>query len=112
MLTRRTAILNLGITNREAKQRNQRTEASGGYRFRVVPWRKKVSAFPQRLFFLKMIDHDNAGVSLRFSQDEMRRVRYAAGATGASVESWLLLTILDAVEKHEKEIQSDEGETK
>ena len=53
---------------------------------------------------------DNAGFFLRFSQNEMCRLQRAAKTTGASVESWLLLVVLDAVEQYERKRQSNDEE--
>jgi hypothetical protein len=59
----------------------------------------------------KMKDaQDNAGVFLRFSENEMCRLQRAARSTGAPVESWLLLAALDAVEKHERKHQANDEE--
>jgi hypothetical protein len=50
LLTQRAAILTSGNEPDGAHRENQRTETSGGYHFRVVPWWNKLSGFPQRFF--------------------------------------------------------------
>jgi hypothetical protein len=46
------------------------------------------------------------GFFLSLSLNERSRIESAAKFSGGSVESWLLLAVLDAVEHHEKKTQA------
>jgi hypothetical protein len=50
-------------------------------------------------------DQKAAGFLLPLTPGERSRIESAAKFCGGSVESWLLLTVLDAVERHEKRVE-------
>jgi uncharacterized protein (DUF1778 family) len=55
-------------------------------------------------------DQKAAGFLLRLTESERNRIESAARLNGGSVERWLLLAVLDAVERHENEVEASKLE--
>ena len=79
---------------------NQRIKASGGYRFRVVPWRNKLSGFPQRLFCI-MEKNQEIEMEVEILPEHVEWVESYAAANNTTPEKVVIAAITAAKQRQE-----------